>query len=109
MQFNQYQESEQYPEASHRGAAWLNGITWVIMALCFLTALASPGYEALIPILFLLAAAGCGAIANLVMCLWCYATDRSQQAEPYLIGFLPLVLLAWWLVSEFSHIGKIGG
>lgn len=109
MQSNQYQEPERYPEFSHRGAVWLNGITWAIMAVCFLMALASQGYEALLPMLILALAAGLGAAANLVMCLGCYATGRGQQAEPYLIGFLPLALIAWWLVGAFGHIGKIGG
>lgn len=111
MQSNQYPEPEPeyYPEPSHRGASWLNGITWAIMAGCFLLALASSGYEALVPILILALAAGVGAAANLLMCLWCCATGRGQQAGPYLLGFLPLAAIAWWVISEFSHIGKIGG
>lgn len=109
MQSNQYQEPERYPEPSHRGAVWLNGITWAIMAICFLTVLGSRGYDALLPLLIIFLVAGVGAIANLLMCLWCYATDRGPQVGPYLIGFLPLALIAWWLAGAFGHIGKIGG
>ena len=79
------------------------------MAVCFLLALASQGYEALLPLLILFLVAGVGAVANLLMGLWCYATDRGQQAGPYLIGFVPLAAIAWWLAGAFSHIGKIGG
>lgn len=109
MQSNQYQKPEHHPELSHRGAAWLNVITWAVMAICFLMALASSGYGALFPMLILTVAAGLGAAANLLMGLCSYATGRGQQAGPYLIGFVPLAAIAWWLVGEFSHIGKIGG
>lgn len=109
MQPAHQQEPARYPEPSHGGAAWLNGITWAIMVVCFLLAGASQGYEALLPLLMLLLVAGVGAVANLLLGLGCYATGRRQQAGPYLMGFFPLALIAWWLASEFSHIGKIGG
>ena len=111
MQSTQHQEPEleYHPEPSHSGATWLNGITWAIMAGCFLLALASSGYEALVPILILALVAGAGAAANLLMCLWCFATGRGRQTGPYLLGFLPLAAIAWWVLNEFSHIGKIGG
>ncbi|MGI4736423.1 MAG: hypothetical protein ACRYG7_14695 [Janthinobacterium lividum] len=79
------------------------------MAVCFLLALASQGYDALLPLLMLLLVAGVGAAANLLMCLWCSTTDRGPQAGPYLIGFVPLAAIAWWLAGAFSHFGKIGG
>ncbi len=100
---------DQAPQSSHPGAAWLNGIIWAIMVACFLWALALHGYEALIPFFIILLVAGLGAIANLITCLWLYATSRGREAAPYLIGFVPLALLTWWLLKEFSHVGKIGG
>ena len=102
-------QEPEIPKYSHRGAIWLNSITWAIIVAALLWGLTVHDYEVFLPIALILLVTALSTVANLVDCLCLYATGRSRQALLYLIGSIPLAWLCWWACSAFSHFHKIGG
>jgi uncharacterized membrane protein YfcA len=83
----------------------LNGIIWFSIVLLLLAVVISRSENALRYLVLLVCVAGVGALVNLGLWLWKYATDRDR-ARPYLLAAIPLASLGGWLWYGFTHLSK---
>ncbi|TPG58422.1 hypothetical protein [Hymenobacter nivis] len=92
--------------SSAASAVRLNGLLWFSIALLYLSAFVGRSEYALVYVLVVIpAVAGAGALLNLGLGLWNYATDR-RRALPYLLGAIPLTVLGGWLWYSLNHLEK---